>query len=153
MRFRVLVNANSLSDSLPSYKYLKMNIEKYLIERDLEHIEREIGSLFKAGTGLIVLDIILMLTKIAKPGRWFYQLIGNWIYPIVIGIGGFGFLFAVYYLYKLSLYYRTAPEYKSRISPTLFKALVYAFAFIVFFLFVVVSNIRIPEYYFPTDWV
>ena len=129
-----------------------MDIEKYLIERDLEQTEREIGGFFKAGVGLIVLDIILMLTKIARPGRWFYELVGNWIYPIVIGIGGFGFLFAAYFTYKLTRYYRTAPEYRQRIKPTLFKALVYVFAFMVFFLFIVIGNIHIPEYYSPTDW-
>lgn len=129
-----------------------MDIEKYLIERDLEQTEREIGVFFKAAVGLIVLDIILILMKIARPGRWFYELVGNWIYPVVIGIGGFGFLFAAYFTYKLTRYYRTAPEYRDKIKPTLFKALVYVFAFIVFFLFIVVGNIRIPEYYSPTDW-
>ena len=129
-----------------------MDIEKYLIERDIEQTERESGVLFKAGVGLIVLDIFLMLTKISRPGRWFYELVGNWIYPIVIGIGGFGFLFAAYFTYKLTRYYRTAPEYRQRIKPTLFKALVYVFAFIVFFLFVIVGNIHTPEYYSPTDW-
>lgn len=129
-----------------------MDIEKFLIERDLEQTEREISSFFKAGVGLIVLDIILMLTKIARPGRWFYEFVGNWIYPIVIGIGGIGFIFATYFLYKLTRYYRTAPEYRHKIKPTLFKALVYVFAFVVFFLFIVVGNIHIPEYYSPTDW-
>ena len=129
-----------------------MHIEKFLIERDLEQTEREIGGIFKAGVGLIVLDIILMLTKIARPGRWFYEFVGNWIYPGVIGLGGFALLFAVYFSYKLARYYREAPEYRERIKPTLFKALVYVFAFVVFFLFIVVGNIHIPEYYSPTDW-
>ena len=129
-----------------------MDIEKYLIEKDLEQTEREIGVFFKAGIGLVVLDIFLMLTKIAGPSRWFYELIGNWIYPIVIGIGGLGFLFAVYFSYKLTRYFRTAPEYRGRVKPTLFKALTYVFAFIVFFLFIVVGNIHIPEYYSPADW-
>ena len=129
-----------------------MDIEKYLIERDLEQTERESGVLFKAGVGLMVLDIFLMLTRIARPGRWFYELIGNWIYPIIVGIGGFGFIFAAYFSYKLARYYRTAPEYRDRIKPTLFKALVYVFAFIVFTLFIFIGNIHIPEYYSPTDW-
>lgn len=129
-----------------------MDTEKYLIERDLEQAEREIGGFFKAGIGLIVLDIFLMLTKIAKPGRWFYELVGNWIFPVVIGIGGFGFLFAAYFSYKLIRHYKKTPEYRDRIKPTLFKALVYVFAFVVFFLFIVVGNVRIPEYFSPTDW-
>ena len=130
-----------------------MDIEKHLIEKDIEQTEREIGCIFKAGLGLIVLDIILMLTKIARPGRWFYELVGNWIYPLVIGVGGFGFLFAAYFSYKLTRYYRTTPAYRDRIKPTLFKALVYVFAFIVFFLFIVVGNIHIPEHSSPIDWI
>lgn len=130
-----------------------MDIEKYLIERDLEQTEREIGVLFKAGVGLIVLDIFLMLTKIARPGRWFYEFVGNWIYPGVIGLGGFALLFAVYFSYKLARYYREAPECRERIKPTLFKALVYVFGFVVFFLFIIISDIKIPEFYHPTDWV
>ena len=130
-----------------------MDIEKFLIERNLEQAEREIGGFFKAGVGLIVLNIILMLTKIARPGRWFYEFVGNWIYPIVIGIGGIGFIFAVYFSYKLARYYREAPEYRERIKPTLFKALVYVFGFVVFFLFIIISDIKIPEFYHPTDWV
>lgn len=129
-----------------------MDIEKYLIERDLDQTEREIRGFFKAGIGLIILDIFLMLMKIARPGRWFYELVGNWIYPIVIGIGGFAFIFSAYFSYKLTGYYRTAPEYRDRIKPTLFKALVYVFAFIVFTLFIVIGNIHIPEYYSPIDW-
>lgn len=130
-----------------------MDIEKYLIERDLEQTESEIGVFFKAGVGLIVLDIFLMLTKIARPGRWFYEFVGNWIYPGVIGLGGFALLFAVYFSYKLARYYREAPEYRERIKPTLFKALVYVFGFVVFFLFIIISDIKIPEFYHPTDWV
>lgn len=35
------------------YNQNKMDIEKYLIEKDLEQTEREIGVFFKAGIGIV----------------------------------------------------------------------------------------------------
>ena len=130
-----------------------MDIFKELMEEDIVQTENEVRIIFKVAVGLIVLDIILVLTKIARPGRWFYDFVSYWIYPIVAGIGGFIFIFCVFKFFRFFNYYRSEPEYRNRLKPTLFKTGTFIFAYIVFIFFIIVANIYIPESIPIENWI
>ena len=130
-----------------------MDIFKKLMEEDIIQTENEVRIIFKVAVGLIVLDIILMLTKIAHPGRWFYEIISYWLYPVVTGLGGFIFIFCVFKFFRFFNYYRSEPEYRNRLKPALFKTGTFIFAYIVFIFFIIVANIYIPEHIPIENWV
>lgn len=130
-----------------------MDIFKELMEEDIIQTENEVRIIFKVAVGLIVLDIILMLTKIAHPGRWLYEIISYWICPVVTGLGGFIFIFCVFKFFRFFNYYRSEPEYRNRLKPALFKTGTFIFAYIVFIFFIIVANIYIPEHIPIENWV
>ena len=124
-----------------------------LIEADIDQTKKEADFIFRSAVVLIILDIVLMLTKIARPGRWFYELVSNWIYPIVVTFGGVVFLYSIYKFAMFFGYYRKHPEYRNRLKQTLFKTGAFIFSFIVFIFFINVANIYIPERIPIENWI
>lgn len=106
----------------------------------------------RLGLALLCIDFFLFIFASIKPGRWFYTLANDWIYPIVAVIGGFTFLFSLIGVYALFVDYRSKYTDKTEVERQFINYLLFVIAFIGFLSFFGIFGT--PHPYIPDiDWV
>lgn len=132
--------------------YLKEKRENFF-----QHRKKEATSIAKWGIRLMVYDLFLVFVYSLNPGEWFFTFY-EWTFPIVVGLGGIAFLFAIIYSYEAYKQIRgTSTELlqdKEASEDIMYRCLIFIAAFIITFCIQVYFGIDLsPDPWIDREWV